>query len=123
MGSGIERLLEVVQMPKRASRDTVPDFLAVEEAASVLRIGRSCAYDQAREFVASDGTSGLPVVRIGRLLRVPRAALEQMAGGPISWPIDDGTESVAPMTPIISRPPASRQVSRPVGQRSLQFPA
>ena len=67
-------------MPKRANRDMAPDFLAVEEAAMVLRIGRSCAYDQAREFLATGGESGLPVVRIGRLLRVPRAALEQMAG-------------------------------------------
>ena len=73
-------------MPKRANRDSAPDFLAVEEVASVLPVGRSCAYDQAREFMATDGESGLPVVRIGRLLRVPRAALEQMAGGPISCP-------------------------------------
>jgi hypothetical protein len=110
-------------MPKRASRDAVPDFLAVEEAAMVLRVGRSCAYDQAREFMATHGESGLPVVRIGRLLRVPRAALEQMAGGPISWPIDNETASIAPVTPVISRPPASRKHSRPTGQRSLQFPA
>ena len=66
-------------MPRRSNRDTAPDFLAVEEAALVLRIGRSCAYDQAREFMATEGASGLPVVRIGRLLRVPLAALEQMA--------------------------------------------
>ena len=110
-------------MPRRTNRDTAPDFLAVEEAALVLRIGRSCAYDQAREFMATDGASGLPVVRIGRLLRVPRAALEQMAGGPISWPIDDETASIAPVTPVSSRPPASRKHSRPAGQRSLQFPA
>lgn len=96
---GIERLLELVQMPRRANRDTAPDFLAVEEAAMVLRIGRSCACDQAREFMATEGASGLPVVRIGRLLRVPRAALEQMAGGPISWPIDDETASIAPRRP------------------------
>ena len=106
----------------RANRDTAPDFLAVEEAAMVLRIGRSCAYDQAREFISSDGASGLPVVRIGRLLRVPRAALERMAGGPISWPIDDEA-SIAQVTPVSSRPPASRKHSRPTGQRSLQFPA
>ena len=110
-------------MPRRSNRDTAPDFLAVEEAALVLRIGRSCAYDQAREFMATDGESGLPVVRIGRLLRVPRSALEQMAGGPISWPIDDETASIAPVTPVSSRPPASRKHSRPTGQRSLQFPA
>ena len=110
-------------MSMRANRDTAPDFLAVEEAATVLRIGRSCAYDQAREFVATDGASGLPVVRIGRLLRVPRAALEQMAGGPISWPIDNETASVATVIPVSSRPPASRTHSRPTGQRSLQFPA
>jgi excisionase family DNA binding protein len=61
-----------------------PDFLTVEEAARVLRIGRTAAYALARTWRETDGREGLPVVPVGRLLRVPRAALEEMAGGPIT---------------------------------------
>ncbi len=62
----------------------VPDLLTVEEAARVLRIGRSAAYELAGRFLASGGSDGIPAVRIGRLLRVPRVALEQLMGTPIS---------------------------------------
>jgi len=53
--------------------------LTVEEAASVLRIGRSLAYQLAREYDASGGVTGLPVVRVGGCLRVPRWALLELA--------------------------------------------
>jgi Helix-turn-helix domain len=54
-------------------------LLTVEEAAAVLRIGRSLAYQLAREYEASGGVSGLPVIRIGGCLRVPRWALLELA--------------------------------------------
>lgn len=54
-------------------------LLTVEEAAQVLRIGRSLAYNLARRYEASDGTEGLPVIRFGTCLRVPRWALMQLA--------------------------------------------
>lgn len=54
----------------------VPDFLTVEEAGRVLRIGRTTAYEQAHLWL--DTTSeGLPVKRVGGSLRVPRAQFEQ----------------------------------------------
>jgi hypothetical protein len=53
--------------------------LTVEEAAGVLRIGRSLAYQLAREYDATGGLSGLPVVRLGGCLRVPRWALLELA--------------------------------------------
>ena len=53
--------------------------LTVEEAASVLRIGRSLAYQLAREYDATGGVSGLPVIRLGGCLRVPRWALLELA--------------------------------------------
>ena len=67
--------------------EPLPDFLTVEEAAAILRIGRTAAYGLARQWRATDGKEGLPVVAFGRLLRVPRAALEAVAGGPLSRPV------------------------------------
>ena len=63
-----------------------PDFLTVEEAARVLRIGRTAAYALARRWRDTNGQEGLPVVPFGRVLRVPRAALERIAGGSITTP-------------------------------------
>jgi len=49
------------------------------EAARVLRVGRSLAYQLAREYDATGGVSGLPVIRVGGCLRVPRWALLELA--------------------------------------------
>jgi hypothetical protein len=61
--------------------DDLPVLLTVEEAASVLRISRGLAYEQARRWLVSDGTAGLPVIKIGRVLRVPRVQLERLVAG------------------------------------------
>jgi hypothetical protein len=55
--------------------DTLPDMLRVEEAAAVLRISRSRAYDEVAIFQHTGGAEGLPSIRIGRCLRVPKRAL------------------------------------------------
>lgn len=59
----------------------LPDapLLTMEEAARVLRIGRSLVYQLATEYVTSGGTSGVPVIRLGGCLRVPRWALLELA--------------------------------------------
>jgi hypothetical protein len=62
--------------------EELPDFLTVEEAARVLRIGRTSAYLLAQQWRHTGGRSGLPVQRLGRLLRVPRSAIERMAVSP-----------------------------------------
>ena len=53
-------------------------FLTIVEAAALLRVGRTVAYQLARRYLATDGREGLPVVRLGRQLRVPRHALERL---------------------------------------------
>lgn len=53
-------------------------MLTVEEAAATLRVGRRLAYELAARYLASGGTEGLPVVRLGRCLRVPRNKLVQL---------------------------------------------
>lgn len=60
-----------------------PMLLRAEEAAALLRIGRSKMY-----ALLAAGSAGIPTVRIGRSVRVPRAALlrwiEDRTDGPIT---------------------------------------
>jgi len=57
-----------------------PDFLTMEETAQILRIGRNQVYELARVWRATGGERGVPVVEFGRRLRVPKAALQRLAG-------------------------------------------
>jgi Helix-turn-helix domain len=96
----------------------VPDFLTVDEAAAILRIGRTAAYALAREYLATDGVSGLPVVRFGRLLRVPRVKLEALIGGPITWPL----KRVSAVSAVqVSRPSVARARTSVVEAPMLPF--
>jgi hypothetical protein len=116
-------------------RSGPPDFLTVEEAAAVLRIGRTSAYREARKFLATNGVEGLCADRFGKQIRIPRCFLEQRLGGPITWPIlTDGTtasslfapvaaSAVASITPAPSTKRAARRVARLSDQDSLPFPA
>ncbi len=63
-----------------------PDLLTVEEAARILRIGRTTAYKEVRRYLATGGREGIPVIVVGGLLRVPRVLLEAMIGGPVHLP-------------------------------------
>ena len=54
-------------------------FLRVEEAARILRIGRSTAYEQANRWIATNGQCGLSAVKVGRMIRIPAAVLEAWA--------------------------------------------
>jgi hypothetical protein len=77
--------------------DDLPVLLTVEEAASVLRISRGLAYEQARRWLVSEGRAGLPVIKIGRVLRVPRVRLEKLVAGESS-PVEtvSATATTAP---------------------------
>lgn len=61
--------------PPLAQVGQPPEVLTVEEAAAILRISRNSAYALARRWLATKGAEGLPVVKLGRTLRVPRPAL------------------------------------------------
>lgn len=58
----------------------------MEEAAALLRVGRTKAYAMAREWRATEGRSGLPVLDFGNVLRVPRYRLELMVGAELRGP-------------------------------------
>jgi excisionase family DNA binding protein len=72
-------LLSLSTYGGRDVEQSIPAFLRVEEAAAILRISRSAAYEQANAWLATGGEVGLPVIRVGRAMRVPRAAIERLA--------------------------------------------
>ena len=93
-------------------RSAPPDFLTVEEAAQVLRIGRTAAYREARRYEASNGAAGIPVERIGKQFRVPRHRIEEKLGGPITWPLPSATAEIAPSPPVRTAPATRRRSPR-----------
>lgn len=65
--------------------------LTIPEVADRLGISRNAAYEAARR-------GEIPTIRLGKLLRVPRAQLERLlAGG-----IDAGPKEIAPRSPASS---------------------
>lgn len=62
-------------------RPTEPIFMGVDDAARLLGISRSLAYDMANRWIVSGGEDGLPALRLGRRILINRAALERWATG------------------------------------------
>ena len=62
----------------------VPDLLTVEEAARVLRIGRSAAYELAGRFLATDGVTASRWSGSAGCFAFPGPRSEQFMGRPIS---------------------------------------
>lgn len=103
----------------------VPDVLTVEEAAGVLRIGRTLAYQLAQEWIITGGERGIPCRRVGRLLRVPSAELAVYMGGPITWPppaIDAGLAPQHHDRPAPCAPRATKKSPRAPRRSPHQSP-
>ena len=58
----------------------LPDILTVEEAAAFLRVSRWATYEAIR-------ARQIPHIKIGRLIRIPKAALVKMLDDPLQ-PVD-----------------------------------
>jgi excisionase family DNA binding protein len=58
-----------VNITRQTPLEELPQFLSVEEFCAYLDIGRSCAYELVR-------TGKIESVRFGKLVRIPRYALE-----------------------------------------------
>ena len=59
--------------------EDLPPFLRIEQAQELTQLGRSQLYEQTKRWRASGGKEGIPVVRFGRCLRIPPAALLRLA--------------------------------------------
>lgn len=81
--------------------DGLPLVLAVEEAAEVLRIGRTLAYALAKRYEATGGVEGLPVIRLGGCLRVPRWALLELALNGRTVALGEPDAAVSPSRPLL----------------------
>ena len=93
--------------------DALPIILTVKDAAAVLRIGRSKAYEMAATYTSSGGTQGLPVLRLGDLLRVPRFALHEfVTTGRIVQLIPPVEHATDPAIPANKRPRSRRSNDR-----------
>ena len=90
--------------------DRRPPLLTVEEAARLLRVGRTKAYAMAQEWRDTDGRSGLPVVDLGHVLRVPLARLEELIGADLA--VDAGPDG--PDHPVVGGEPRASAVTPPV---------
>lgn len=108
------------------------------EAGRVLRLGRTKMYALVNEWRDTDGASGLRVVDFGGALRVPRAAVEAIVGGPVHVPPPTSgavvREEPAPAAPLAlvpapdvpdgfpiapPRTPSRRRPARPAAQLDL----
>lgn len=105
---------------RASSFDELPEVLTVEEAAAVLRIGRGAAYDLARQWRQSAGREGLPVVALGRSLRVPKAALRRLLdlGDAAATPAP-ATRGESPSRP--NREPVRRRTAAGRARQSMLF--
>jgi predicted DNA-binding transcriptional regulator AlpA len=65
----------MVQPSTREELLGLPAVVDLTTAAGVLGIGRTCAYELVRT-----GTWPTPVLRIGRLIRIPTAPLLELVG-------------------------------------------
>jgi hypothetical protein len=99
------------------SLDEYPLLLTVEEAAGVLRIGRSLAYELARLYESSDGRDGLPVLRVGALMRVPRWALAELISTGLVVRLADLVEANSSAS-LVALPDAESSQPRPAPARA-----
>ena len=80
-------------MTATTSPTDAAEVLTVDEAAAVLRISRNAAYTLTRQWRATGGRTGLPCIKIGRSVRVPRADLDRIISA--AHPSDDPDHQAA----------------------------
>ena len=76
--------------------DDLPDLLTVEEYARWARRGRNRAYEDVRLGV-------VPSVRLGRVVRIPKAALARFLAAASESAADQGATPAGPPVPLHRR--------------------
>jgi hypothetical protein len=95
----------------------LPLMLSVEQARAVLGIGRSLAYSEVRRYLATEGREGIPAVRIGPVIRVPRVGLvDLMLAAPA--PAVSGPSKLHAVTPAPSQRGSTSRTRRSSTARS-----
>lgn len=69
------------------------EVVTVPEAAAILHISRNVAYTLTRQWRATGGRAGLPCIKVGRSVRVPRADLDRIIRS--AHPNEDADHQVA----------------------------
>jgi hypothetical protein len=95
-------------------------------ATPEVRRGHTAGYRRLGRYEAADDRDDLAEVRFGRLLRVPRARLEDWAGGPLDARSNVSVtppDRTASRTESVQEPPRRRnvQVKRCARQPQLPF--
>jgi excisionase family DNA binding protein len=100
--------------------DALPEMLTVSEAAHRLRIGRTLAYQLAARFLDGEA-GGIPAIRLGGTLRVPRAPLDDlMRLGRVVTPDDvAATVAVALDDYLSDAEPTALNQARPARDRRV----
>src|SRR5947208_4870675 len=93
----------------------LPLMLNIDQTCEVLSIGRSLAYAQTRRYLATGGREGIPAVRIGGALRIPRIALVEMLLASPAPTVTDGTGLHA----VAELEPSTTTTRRSTGARPL----
>ena len=101
-----------------AARRSLPLMtVSVVEAADLLGVGRTKAYDMTREWRANGGESGLPVIDCSNTLRVPLHPLAEMLGMEVSHLVAvlrDATAAAEPAASAAPPAPAAPSTLEPV---------
>src|SRR5207253_10175266 len=95
----------------------------IDQTCEVLSIGRSLAYAQTRRYLATAGREGIPAVRIGGALRIPRTALVEMFFASPAPTVTDGTalQAVAELEPSTTTTRRSRRSRLHTPRSARQF--
>jgi hypothetical protein len=89
----------------------LPLMLTVEQTCTVLGIGRSLGYAEVRRYLATGGREGIPAVRIGSVLRIPRTALVELLAT-VTVPSGDNTTGLSAVVETSSAVASAQRSAR-----------